>query len=136
PYPPRTVRPSRRISPSLGHRSCGKAFSWSTFSASGAISASANRRTASRRESISSPSGKGRIANPLCIVIPAHAGIRTFVIPAYAGIHGLPGAPVDPRFRGDDGASGGGNNDGALSPVVGLHHYGSGAAADAALEAR
>src|SRR5690606_19314399 len=61
PYSPGTVIPSRPISPSLGHRSWGKALSWSMASARGAISASAKRRTASRSASMSSPSGNLRM---------------------------------------------------------------------------
>src|SRR5688572_11164838 len=62
PYSPGTVSPSRPISPSFGQRSCGKTLSWSICAARGAISASAKRRTASRRASMSSPSGKGRMS--------------------------------------------------------------------------
>src|SRR5690606_9190325 len=60
PYSPGTVRPSRPISPSLGHRSCGNALSWSIAAARVAISACAKRLTASRSASMSSPSGKAR----------------------------------------------------------------------------
>src|SRR6476620_1134994 len=61
PSSPGTVRPSRPIWPSLGHRSCGKTFSSSIFAARGAISASAKRRTVSRSASRSSPNEKTRI---------------------------------------------------------------------------
>src|SRR5690606_24081693 len=60
PYSPGTVRPSRPISPSFGHSSCGNALSWSMAAARGAISACAKRLTASRSASMSSPSGKAR----------------------------------------------------------------------------
>src|SRR3989337_1208309 len=50
PYSPGTVMPSRPSSPSLGHRSCGKALSSSILAARGAIPASAKRRGAPHRQ--------------------------------------------------------------------------------------
>ena len=58
PYSSGTVMPSTPSSPILRHRSIGNWSLRSISAARGAISASANARTASRSASISSPSWK------------------------------------------------------------------------------
>src|SRR5690606_23957631 len=76
PYSSSTVRPSRPISPSLGHSSCGKALSRSIAAARGAISDCAKRLTASRRASMASPSGNARTILGARRSVPADAALE------------------------------------------------------------
>src|SRR5881392_2834841 len=85
PYSPGTVMPSKPSSPSLPHRSCGKTLSWSICAARGAISASANRRTASRRASRSSPKGKLRIS---VLVVDQRASVERLDVAVVVAVMG------------------------------------------------